>query len=134
MCPVFKPLNSAYVSSSLKKLTRNARYVFANSFTASASVEFVSKTATSFFIAPSSNNFENTIFDSLENDNNEKNNCTNDNKTSSDYNQTFFELFGIKLFNDDILIILLLLFLYKEGVRDQSLFLSLIFRQPFCRY
>ena len=37
-----------------------------------------------------------------------------------------FEIFGIKLYFDDILIIALIFFLYNEGVRDNFLFLSLI--------
>lgn len=38
----------------------------------------------------------------------------------------FFEILGIKLYFDDILIICLLFFLYQEGVKDQYLFISLI--------
>lgn len=38
----------------------------------------------------------------------------------------FFELFGLKLYFDDILIICLLFFLYKENVHDEMLFLALI--------
>ena len=38
----------------------------------------------------------------------------------------FFELFGIKLFFDDILLICLLFFLYEEGARDTELFICLI--------
>ncbi len=37
-----------------------------------------------------------------------------------------FEIFGIRLFFDDILIISLIFFLYNEGVRDNLLFISLI--------
>lgn len=37
-----------------------------------------------------------------------------------------FEVFGIKLFFDDILLICLIFFLYNEGVKDQYLFISLI--------
>lgn len=37
-----------------------------------------------------------------------------------------FEIFGITLYFDDILIICLLFFLYNEGVKDQLLFISLI--------
>lgn len=37
-----------------------------------------------------------------------------------------FEIFGIKLFFDDILLICLIFFLYAEGVKDQSLFIALI--------
>lgn len=42
---------------------------------------------------------------------------------SSEY---FFEVFGLKLYFDDILIMCLLYFLYTEGVQDQELFLCLI--------
>lgn len=37
-----------------------------------------------------------------------------------------FEIFGITLYFDDILLICLLFFLYNEGVNDQFLFISLI--------
>ena len=37
-----------------------------------------------------------------------------------------FEIFGIKLFFDDILIVALIFFLYNEGVKDNLLFISLI--------
>lgn len=38
----------------------------------------------------------------------------------------FFELLGIKLYFDDILLICLIFFLYTEGVQDEMLFLALI--------
>ena len=38
----------------------------------------------------------------------------------------FFEIFGIKLFFDDLIIISLLFFLYSEGVNDYYLFITLI--------
>lgn len=41
-------------------------------------------------------------------------------------NDNRFEIFGITLYFDDILLICLLLFLYNEGVKDQLLFISLI--------
>lgn len=37
-----------------------------------------------------------------------------------------FEVFGIKLYFDDILLICLIFFLYNEGVQDQYLFIVLI--------
>lgn len=46
-----------------------------------------------------------------------------DSANDSDY---FFELFGLKLYFDDILLICLIFFLYKEGVKDDELFISLI--------
>lgn len=59
----------------------------------------------------------------------EKNKPDENKCNSSDsiyYDKPIFELFGIKLFFDDILIISLIFFLYNEGVKDQSLFISLI--------
>ena len=46
-------------------------------------------------------------------------------KNKEDSTQVF-EIFGIKLYFDDILIIALIFFLYNEGVRDNLLFISLI--------
>ena len=37
-----------------------------------------------------------------------------------------FEIFGITLYFDDILLICLLFFLYNEGVEDQYLFIALV--------
>ena len=37
-----------------------------------------------------------------------------------------FQIFGITLYFDDIILICLLIFLYNEGVKDQFLFISLI--------
>lgn len=49
------------------------------------------------------------------------------NKSSTyDSDEYFFELFGLKLYFDDVLLICLLFFLYQEGVKDQELFISLI--------
>ena len=40
--------------------------------------------------------------------------------------QYVFEIFGINLYFDDILIIFLIFFLYKEGVKDDYLFIALL--------
>lgn len=40
--------------------------------------------------------------------------------------QAFFEILGIKLYFDDILLLCLIFFLYSEGVQDQYLFIALI--------
>ena len=48
----------------------------------------------------------------------------NNSKSNSD--NYFFELFGLKLYFDDVLLICLIFFLYDEGVRDNELFISLI--------
>lgn len=38
-----------------------------------------------------------------------------------------FEIFGLKLYFDDLLLIALLFFLYQEEVKDTSLYIALIF-------
>lgn len=61
----------------------------------------------------------------------------NDNFNSSNVNQQhevdfqsdddqYFDIFGIRLHFDDILILCLLFFLYQEGVNDQMLFIALL--------
>jgi hypothetical protein len=50
-----------------------------------------------------------------------------DKKNKSNSNDSYlFDLFGLKLYNDDILILGLLFFLYTEGVQDTWLFLVLL--------
>lgn len=52
---------------------------------------------------------------------------SNDNASSSIEQDTpMFQLFGINLYFDDILLICLIFFLYQEGVKDESLFIALI--------
>ena len=48
------------------------------------------------------------------------------NNSKSNYDNYFFELFGLKLYFDDIILISLLFFLYEEGVKDNELFFSLV--------
>lgn len=43
-----------------------------------------------------------------------------------DSDECVFELFGIKLFLDDIIIICILFFLYQENVKDEMLYIILI--------
>lgn len=50
----------------------------------------------------------------------------NNQKSSINMDNYFFELFGLKLYFDDILLICLIFFLYEEGVKDDELFISLI--------
>ncbi|MCI9063015.1 MAG: hypothetical protein HFJ17_00165 [Clostridia bacterium] len=45
---------------------------------------------------------------------------------SEDSSEYLFEIFGLKLYFDDILIMCILFFLYTEKVQDQELFLCLI--------
>ena len=45
-----------------------------------------------------------------------------DNETS----ETFFEIFGLKLFFDDVLILCILYFLYTEEIKNEELFICLI--------
>lgn len=59
-----------------------------------------------------------------EKDNNYYNN--NKNEYLGDFNNNFFEIFGLKLAFDDLLIIAMLFFLYKEEVNDTYLYIALI--------
>lgn len=56
------------------------------------------------------------------------NNIENDNRSKSKSNDdtVWLDLFGIKLYFDDVLILSLLFFLYKEEVKDEGLFLALV--------
>ena len=49
-----------------------------------------------------------------------------DEKNKSNTENFVFDLFGIKLYEDDILILCLLFFLYTQGIEDNLLFLSLL--------
>ena len=51
---------------------------------------------------------------------------SNKKDTDDNFSISFFEIFGIKLYFDDILIICLLFFLYTERVQDDELFVCLI--------
>lgn len=58
---------------------------------------------------------------------NESNSCENaENKDNQNSKSEFLDLFGIKLYFDDLMIISLLFFLYSEGVSDYYLFITLI--------
>ena len=45
---------------------------------------------------------------------------------SSEASDAFFEIFGLKLYFDDILIMCILFFLYNEKVHNEELFICLI--------
>lgn len=47
-------------------------------------------------------------------------------ETRSSEDSPIFEIFGIKLYFDDLLLLGLLFFLYSEGVEDQELFFALV--------
>ena len=56
-------------------------------------------------------------------------NCNSTNKEeppSIDEDSPVFQIFGINLYFDDILLVCLIFFLYQEGVKDESLFIALI--------
>lgn len=56
-------------------------------------------------------------------------NCRNfreKNKSNKNNDDYLFDLFGLKIYSDDILLVSLIYFLYSEGVKDDSLFLVLI--------
>lgn len=48
------------------------------------------------------------------------------NQSDRGEDENYFDLFGLKLYNDDLLLIGMIFFLYKEDVKDQYLFIALI--------
>lgn len=73
---------------------------------------------------------KNNTINSYSQCNNNNNSCEyKEKKVSTDaleIPETFFEIFGLKIFFDDILIICILYFLYTEKVKDENLFICLI--------
>lgn len=72
------------------------------------------------------NNETNHFTNYSKNANNKKSNKSTETSVSSEKDDTVFEILGIKLHSDDILLICLIFFLFKEGVQDEYLFISLI--------
>ena len=70
-------------------------------------------------------NIQNNIQATKLNDS-KKNPENSEDENRSETSECFFEIFGIKLHFDDVLIICILFFLYKEEVHDQELFLCLV--------
>ena len=81
--------------------------------------------------------YNNTIH--TNNNNNNYNNNNNNNKINNNYlsskkedpinnesSESFFEIFGLKLYFDDMIIICLLFILYTEKLQDDELFICLI--------
>lgn len=54
------------------------------------------------------------------------NNNENESVLENSEDRTYFEIMGIKLYFDDILLICLIFFLYNEGVQDEMLFMALV--------
>lgn len=81
-----------------------------------------------------SNHFNNDTFNNNCNFTNVKNSCNNNSNnytisitdTDSYNSEQFINIFGFKLHFDDLLILALLFFLYKEEVKDESLYIALI--------
>lgn len=48
------------------------------------------------------------------------------NKSNNNSNDYLFDLFGLKIYTDDVLLVSLIYFLYSEGVKDEGLFIVLI--------
>lgn len=62
----------------------------------------------------------------VENNHTKDNKCSKKEPLSKVTQEPFFEILGLKFYYDDILILCLIFFLYKEDVKDQYLFIVLI--------
>lgn len=69
---------------------------------------------------------EKTINEKRNHNNNIIYNQENNMNNKKEKDDTIFEIFGIKLHYDDILLICLIFFLYTEGVKDEFLFIALV--------
>ena len=79
--------------------------------------------------SPSNFNHSNTQnFNNFKNNKQENFSCSNniDFNNTDEYKEDFFDFFGLKLASDDILILTLLFFLYKEDVKDTYLYIALL--------
>lgn len=56
----------------------------------------------------------------------ETNSCSSNCQEEVSEEKPIFEIFGIRLYSDDLILLALLFFLYKEEVKDPTLFISLI--------
>ena len=56
----------------------------------------------------------------------EQNSKASENTRINESSEAFFEIFGLKIYFDDILIMCILFFLYTEKVHDDELFICLI--------
>lgn len=54
------------------------------------------------------------------------NSITNSKKISNTINPYIFEIFGIKIYQDDLIILGLLYFLYQEKIKDEMLYIVLL--------
>ena len=71
---------------------------------------------------------DNSCSNNVKKENKQTNNVCSDfanDKSSNEYEQ-FINIFGFKLYFDDILILLILFFLYQEEVKDSYLYIILI--------
>lgn len=97
-------------------------------------------TVNSNSLAPASRNYKKNIVNNTSNSSiNNKNHNSNDDRyydnncgrksetcSCEDKDSPLFQLFGINLYFDDILLVCLIFFLYQEGVKDEGLFIALI--------
>lgn len=75
---------------------------------------------------PYYNNFQHNKVNSTVSSVSPNNNYKNYDDKPSSSSEQFFDILGIRLYFDDILILCLLFFLYQEDVQDQFLFIALL--------
>ncbi len=82
-----------------------------------------------YFQPKSNSNFNKEKYSNISRPNEFKDNplhSEQEKKHSDNSSECFFELFGLKLHFDDVLIMCILFFLYTEEVHDDELFLCLV--------
>lgn len=112
-----------YASNTLNRPTLNYHTNYTNNYVSNSRVN---NTNNSNDIDSYKNNANSSSNNKINDDiNNTVNHGENRFKAQSDDN-VWLDLFGLKLYFDDVLILSLLFFLYKEEVKDEGLFLALV--------
>lgn len=115
-----------YSNNSSKKhidnVTKNASSDFSNSNSKVIDHEEINSNSASKNRIMNSNNAFSNIFSFLPSSIGPL--CFNP-KALDDLDEPLFEMFGINLYLDDIIIVCVLIFLYQEGVKDDMLYIGL---------
>lgn len=85
-------------------------------------------TTSNYTPAPATNSIPMKKSNSYENDNSSKSTSFQHqhNEAKSSESEVLFEIFGLKIYFDDLLLLCILFFLYQEGIQDEYLFIALM--------
>ena len=127
-----RPLNLKQYSSGYNNKSSNTNFNnysnnFVNPYSNNYSSNYANNFSNSHHTSYTNNYYKNSNFSQSNNNTSQLKSEVDLQKEKEEHIEPeLFEIFGIKLYFDDILLICLIFFLYNEGVKDQYLFISLI--------